>query len=211
MKLFSLLCAEEVSRASFDAKLRHSLGFLGAAVLIAASGNTYAASLSFLFSIPLELLECRESYCDSSSQSPSNAVIFIELDVADPTEEAQTWGDEDVVSWHLASGFPSLSPVGELLAEHSFGGTYASMPGTELTIGTLEFYEINNKDMAGDGRSKIYGTRWELRDAQGKVVMVPDQAHMAYANVGEVPLPAAAWLFGTALIGLGLLKRRGTQ
>ncbi|MCX2981636.1 hypothetical protein EYC98_12260 [Halieaceae bacterium IMCC14734] len=207
MKAFSLRYAEEFLRGSFASGLRRTLAFFGAAFLIVSSGTTYAANLSFEFRIPLEMSDCRDSYCFSSSEAQTSGIILIELNVAEPTEIEQQWGDEDVVSWSVSAGFPTLSSVAELPGEHSFGGTYSAMPGTGLTIGTLDFYEINNKDSLGNSRTKIYDNRWELRDPQGKIVMLPDQPQVAYAEVGQVPLPAAVWLFGSALVGLGVLKR----
>ena len=48
-----------------------------------------------------------------------------------------------------------------------------------------------------------------FQDVTGKVAI-----HYAWAvqsgDVAEVPLPAAAWLFGSALLGLGFAKRKKT-
>ena len=38
--------------------------------------------------------------------------------------------------------------------------------------------------------------------------MIHADANLYVAGINEVPLPAAAWLFGSALLGLAGLRRR---
>ena len=54
---------------------------------------------------------------------------------------------------------------------------------------------------------------WENAGGIGKVFFHdnPNQNYIQFDNLGfgAVPVPAAIWLFGSALTGLGLMRRKG--
>jgi len=87
----------------------------------------------------------------------------------------------------------------------------ASIPVTALTAGTTYWLSIVN-NTAGASDDWL----WELSGASGQLAFrtTPTDSWntvggaLAFQLDGEVPIPAAAWLFGSALLGLGALKRK---
>ena len=81
------------------------------------------------------------------------------------------------------------------------------MPGDEFLIWASLDVEAVGAGAIADARNTL---TMEFFDATGKVI--DDSSILiaeAMADVGVVPLPAAVWLFGTALLGLvGFAKRR---
>lgn len=55
--------------------------------------------------------------------------------------------------------------------------------------------------------SPVYGGVLLFDDGDGEEVVF---SSLAYSGPSAVPLPAAAWLFGSAVLGLGVIKRRKT-
>ena len=81
------------------------------------------------------------------------------------------------------------------------------MPGDEFLIWASLDVEAVGAGAIADARNTL---TMDFFDATGKVI--DDSSILiaeAMADVGVVPLPAAVWLFGTALLGLvGFAKRR---
>ena len=74
--------------------------------------------------------------------------------------------------------------------------------------GVITFDVTNNTDfyvVASMSASSING----FADASNTLsLQFQDDSGLSAATVSAVPLPAAAWLFGSALLGLGVIKRR---
>ena len=64
----------------------------------------------------------------------------------------------------------------------------------------LAFYEFNSPDLSGVADVKAVG-QWSINLATGSL-------NYAAAAAPTVPVPAAAWLMGSALVGLGSIARR---
>ncbi len=69
---------------------------------------------------------------------------------------------------------------------------------TANTNQSLAFYEFNGPDQSGVADVKAVGT-WSINLATGT---------LNYAAAPAVPVPGAAWLMGSALVGLGSIARR---
>lgn len=71
---------------------------------------------------------------------------------------------------------------------------------TANTNQSLAFYEFNGPDQSGVADVKAVGT-WSINIATGTL-------SYAAATAPAVPVPGAAWLMGSALVGLGSIARR---
>lgn len=80
--------------------------------------------------------------------------------------------------------------------------TAQSLPfNITATVGTsLSFYEFNSPDLSGVADVKAVG-QWSLNLASGTLTY-------AAPSAPAVPVPGAAWLMGSALLGLGSIARR---
>jgi hypothetical protein len=107
-------------------------------------------------------------------------------------------GDVDYAANNAVVGTPSTN---NWLGDPGVFGpqfTQYSLP-FDVTAGVndkLAFYEFNSPDLTGVADVKAVG-QWSLNLANGT---------LTYA--AAVPVPAAAWLMGSALLGLGSVARR---
>ena len=105
--------------------------------------------------------------------------------------ESQVWWGDEALAHEFAAavgdhfGFPN---PGDSSWGPLFGHTYVA--GTPVTAGSVEvkaWWSVTN-DVSG-------GSAWE-------------NLGWTWAQASPVPIPAAAWLFGSAILGLGALKRK---
>lgn len=110
-----------------------------------------------------------------------------------PRLEAQVWwGDFQLASdFAVALGDSLGTPNSNGYMSPSFA--YSAVP-TMFGSGVGEGMEMNSWDV-----------EWGW---VGTTTNVPYDYEWTYAVVSEVPIPAAAWLFGSAILGLGVIKRR---
>ncbi|WP_426994067.1 TIGR03118 family protein [Methylomonas sp. CM2] len=80
-------------------------------------------------------------------------------------------------------------------SDHSFAGQLTGTDGNPLTIDGLWALSIGNGALAGSA-NELYFTAGPN-----------DEAHGLFGTVAAVPVPASAWLFGTAILG-SFAKRR---
>lgn len=109
------------------------------------------------------------------------------------------WGD-----FHLAADFAKAiggslgSPNGEggfLSPSFVFSAGTTQFSGDDW-VGGLEGLEVNSWD-----------THWNWVASTGPIPYDYEWTY-AVATPSAVPIPAAAWLFGSALLGLGVAKRK---
>lgn len=77
---------------------------------------------------------------------------------------------------------------------------YTGRYGADLT--GAEVWSWNT----GNSPSSFYGASWDSIDLDTYDIYVREVDNISYPSA--VPIPAAAWLFGSALLGLGAIKRR---
>jgi hypothetical protein len=76
-----------------------------------------------------------------------------------------------------------------------------------MTLGSIEFELVNGvTDWVVDIAYGVYPQTDSVGDGEG-AIWYPD-AQATWTRTPEVPIPAAAWLFGSALLGLGVVKRK---
>jgi len=109
------------------------------------------------------------------------------------------WGD-----FHLASDFAVA--LGDTLGNPNGEGGQLS-PSFAFSAGTTQ---LSGEDWAGglEGLEvNSWDTQWNWVASTGPIPYGYEWTY-AVATLSAVPLPAAAWLFGSALLGLGAIKRR---
>lgn len=113
-------------------------------------------------------------------------------------------------TWNFLREDSSSPTFSEVAGDTSvIGGNLLVGPVTgDFPLATLTFTAI------GLGESAIsiedaFDLTWSWADLDGNII-APDFT-LASDSVQVVPIPAAAWLFATALGGMGLLSRRNTR
>ena len=107
----------------------------------------------------------------------------------------------------------------------SFGNAGVAICNPHCNLGTLSkavlrMWDDNNFDTVyladgtlisesdaitlGKAYTKIIGGNWDFED----IGDLQNTSNQSLYVMSEVPIPAAAWLFGSALLGLGAIKRR---
>ncbi len=77
-----------------------------------------------------------------------------------------------------------------------------------LNGGTMEGISVSG--VSAYDRASYFGTSttFDFDDNQDSIFQSTQGVFMVVSEVTAVPVPAAAWLFGSALLGLGAVKRR---
>ena len=98
-------------------------------------------------------------------------------------------------------------------------GVYDGLDGTGILLGTISLVSQSTDGCVGDPNGGNFcnwtaaginfaGTAKSIDFGGTANTVGYDDVTFGSSTPGAVPLPAAAWLFGSALLGLGLVKRR---
>ena len=102
------------------------------------------------------------------------------------------------------------SVAGELLVTSATGFFAPTIPGPNFDFFSLDFLAVPPPSVSNLAIGIGTGGLWQ--DAAGVAIANADLSYNgASVTVGAVPVPAAAWLFGSGLIGLVGIARRKTQ
>ncbi|MCX2983386.1 VPLPA-CTERM sorting domain-containing protein [Halieaceae bacterium IMCC14734] len=126
---------------------------------------------------------------------------------------------EGVGGWRLPISDPACYSVEELCAasEHSvlyyqtLGNSYGALVNTGPFINIQTTFRYWTGSLDPDWGDNSYGLSYFMSSGeQWRDVKAANLWMWAVqsGDVSNVPIPAAAWLFGSALIGLGALKRK---
>lgn len=188
---------------------RKFLILAGVAALI-LSANSSAAILTFAFHVPLDVANCFGF--DNCETPPTEGVIYLELSIDDPYLSGQQWGDLHVVSYAV-SGFPAHDPWASTSSETHFTGSYTVDPSASAATAVLDSYSITNIVDPDHIFTRITDRRWTFRynfSSSVDVRYITAEASppvLAIAQLTPVPVPAAAYLLISALVGLFGTKR----
>jgi len=85
------------------------------------------------------------------------------------------------------------------------GESFNSNDSTNLPVEWLRYFVdiAITSDMVGDNLTFGFGATATRDNGSGVFY-----DNLEFAQVSQVPVPAAAWLFGSALLGLGVIKRK---
>lgn len=106
--------------------------------------------------------------------------------------------DIDYLAFDLGNDDPGWESKGD-------GNLYAEIWNNGSLLTTLSFAPNWNDDM--DQRFEVTGYLFDMVQIYHSAGLVEIVDNIEY-NVSAVPLPAAAWLFGSGLIGLAGMSRR---
>ena len=87
-----------------------------------------------------------------------------------------------------------------------------SLPGTNfflLSGGSLNFWCLETADCTGEGPGEHIG-RNSLEFILSAQTAIFTSGNLVFAQVSAIPVPAAVWLFGSALGLLGWMRRKAT-
>ena len=193
----------------------------GVTNLNSTGSNAYQAGFGALSPLALDAtlgysLEFRaEILAESHSGNPVRAGFSVIMVGADPTASIEigfqdgrvfAQNDDPLFGDPPADTNPGFNPVDMGFVDYSLavlGDSYTLFAnGAAVLNGDL-------RDYTGFGRPPYTfpGTIF-LGDNTSSAMANVNLSRVALVSPSEVPLPAAAWLFGSALLGLGVVKRR---
>ena len=83
------------------------------------------------------------------------------------------------------------------------------------SLGSLDFLLADGTNIIDEwtwfdtsGLGEVYGLSFSLDSSDSGQFGINTSAYLAADNFSVVPVPAAVWLFGSALAGLGWMRRR---
>lgn len=111
------------------------------------------------------------------------------------------YGGQTLSNWRLPTSAEAQGLIAQLGAGAGAKPPFAWVP---------PFYWTSNQTSAtnADVARPLFGTVNNFSLMAGGVPRYSNVWAVAPGNVSAVPIPAAAWLFGSALAGLGVAKRR---
>ena len=138
---------------------------------------------------------CQDSTCsadpdDNLSRVTNNEMLGLELTTGDFIEGLTFWGDHQ--DYQPDGVLLDIDGVGEVHEFEYYAITFDTVGGAFV-------------DLAGIATTQLFIT---TVDAAKSSELYLSAVYTAADRPAEVPLPAAAWLFGSALLGLGAVKRR---
>lgn len=166
----------------------------------------HAAVMTFDFELPEWTLSTSEQLFGT------NAAISISVDNGNTSNLNQVWNlASDMVSFSVTAngGTYSNTWLSSDLGV-SVGGDYLSTDA--VGFATLDFQPVDSSTIRYENDTGSFS--FQRPNYLSLVYLQTDGGVALYDGapfaVGQtvVPLPAAAWLFGSALLGLGLVKRR---
>jgi len=123
-----------------------------------------------------------------------------DLDYADLSDKVAKIYENADKSWLPNNG------VGLTFADLNLAGLTIQAPSVaELNAGWLGLGSGAPREL---GTNKAYGVTWVFGDTASNYVSGDEGFVVANASLSAVPVPAAAWLFGSALGLLGWVRRR---
>jgi hypothetical protein len=162
-----------------------------AAVLAVFSVNANAAAVEYAI-----------SFDGSISGSAGTGSFYWDDATHSLTTFTVDFGNSDtgyMEDWFLAAGF-SGGTIGEALFEY--------FTGQDVHVNLTSANSISSTGIRGSFTQFSYdGIDRESRPAHYKFLGGSEVFEGAY-SVSAVPVPAAVWLFGSALAGLGFMRRR---
>jgi hypothetical protein len=187
--------------------MKRSILWSLAIVTVLGSAQVNAMTVSFGFEVTLDRFACSGFDICYQSQGPDTGTVFVTLDIADPFAD-QVWNLSTTTA--VAIVFPALAhdqtyALSDDLVWSMFG-TYDYDADTGFATATLG-------DYSGEGfgtASVIADERlWRVDDWPATYNADAVGATNAYAVIGPpaVPIPAAAYLFMSALAGIVGIKR----
>lgn len=137
---------------------------------------------------------------NAANPAPNSSDIGNVINASVATATKVNKADQDYSTNKAVIGTPGTN---DWLGDSSvYGPTFTaqSFPfNITAAIGqSLSFYEFNSPDLSGVADVKAVG-QWSINMATGT---------LNYATTPTVPVPGAAWLMGSALVGLGSIARR---
>ena len=166
------------------------------------------ASLGYSLEFTAEIL------AESHSGNPVRAGFSVIMVGADPTasieigfQDGRVFAQNDAPLFGdpPADSNPGFNPVGLGFVDYSLavlGDSYTLLAnGAAVLDGELRNYSAFGFPYSFPGT--IF-----LGDNTGSAMANVNLSRVALVSPSEVPLPAAAWLLGSALLGLGVVKRR---
>lgn len=120
-------------------------------------------------------------------------ISYVGIDIANPPWDNQVVDDTDA---------DTTGTLNRVFLSSMLGGV-----GSDFDIATLSFTVVGNPDDSTDVSAMDGLLGWRTPGAVPIVVTYNN----AMVNVAPIPVPAAVWLFGSALLGLaGVARRRKT-
>lgn len=115
------------------------------------------------------------------------------------------WGEVSPQHGTVEADLSTLNYDGHILSENFFGHNPELDGGFINILGT----QLPDPQLAAPAPSLIYAALFEseFRRVGGDLLMINGHAVFGDWSGGVVPVPAAAWLFGSALLGLGGFSR----
>ncbi len=100
-------------------------------------------------------------------------------------------------------------------AHVGYSTTHIWNPGGQLPLGspshTYNRFRIAYLTDQATYNFITYAPYFGLEGPHSALVDAPDHLSLASFELAEVPVPAAVWLFGSALLGFGFLRRKGVS
>ena len=183
---------------------------------IALPGNNRKGYLRFDLSSITDSISDAElmlTYVDTNTDTGANPGIYNVYGLLDG-HSAENWG-ENLITWNNAPGNNTASTGGVIAAETTLLGTFSldvtsSVPGDQVSFSSsalVAFLLADTNDLA-----TVLLTRQQQNFS---VELFASKENATWAaptlklDLNPVPVPAAVWLFGTALIGfVGMSRRR---
>jgi len=188
--------------------------------LNSSGSNAYQAGFGALSPLALDatlgysLEFSAEILAESHSGNPVRAGFSVIMVGADPTASIEIgFQDGRVFAQNDAPLFgdppadtnAGFNPVGMGFVDYSlavFGDSYTLLANDTAVL------DGNLRNYTGFGFPYNFPGTIFLGDNTSSAMANVNLSRVALVSPSEVPLPAAAWLFGSALLGLGVVKRR---
>lgn len=186
--------------------MQFKLAYAAALASLLIPTAAHAAVMTFEFELPAW------TFSTSTDQFGTNAILSLSVDNGDASNLSQVWNlSSDMVSFSItAEGGSYFNTWQDSDLSAAIGGNYLSTDA--LGFATLDFRPVDSTTVRYTNDNGFFS--FQRPSYLSLLYLQADGSVASYGGapfaVGQtvVPLPAAAWLFGSALLGLGIVKRK---